>query len=71
VRIIIDERGTAPRNADRRSTVRQLAWFGALWASGVLSLACVAGLLRWILSGLLLGPTTAQGTGPAAKPGTR
>ena len=33
----------------------RLAWFGALWASGVLGLACVAGLLRWVLSSRILG----------------
>ena len=31
----------------------RLAWFGALWASGVLCVAGVAGVLRWVLTPVL------------------
>ncbi len=30
---------------------RRLAWFFGLWAAGVLTLAAVGGLLRWVLPG--------------------
>ncbi len=48
-----------------------MAWFGALWASGVLGMGCVASLLRWVLSSRFLGLTPA-GTGKASpKPVSR
>ena len=41
-------RTTTDRNGSR-GLAKQLSWFGALWLGGVLTVAGVAGALRWIM----------------------